>query len=116
MTRAGRFTSIGWMRTLPDKPDRQTASAIKVRIQSSNYFIFLATPNSVKSRWCPWEIGYADGVRKINSIFVVTTQDASGTYGNEYLGLYKHIDFTDKGQLAAWMPGEVTGGVFVRNL
>ncbi|WP_410050495.1 toll/interleukin-1 receptor domain-containing protein [Bradyrhizobium sp. Bra78] len=48
---------------LPERPDRETARKLRDAIHASNYFIFLATPNSVRSRWCPWEIGFADGCK-----------------------------------------------------
>lgn len=38
-----------------------TPATIKQKIRDLTSFLFLATPNSIASRWCPWEIGYADG-------------------------------------------------------
>jgi disulfide oxidoreductase YuzD len=49
--------------TMPPNPDRTTAAKIQDRIKKSDYFMFLATRHSVVSRWCPWEIGYADSVK-----------------------------------------------------
>lgn len=78
---------------MPDIPDRTTAARIQQAIVASEYFLFLATPNSTTSRWCPWEIGYADGRKPIEKILIVPTTDGSGTYyGNEYLQLYRHVD------------------------
>jgi hypothetical protein len=110
LRKAGWDIYVDWQdSTMPATPNRETAYKIKRRIKAANYFIFLATPNSVASRWCPWEIGYADGVVPIESMFVVTTKDGSGHYGNEYLGLYRHIDLSNQGDLAAWNPGEKSG-------
>lgn len=79
--------------TMPETPDRQTAEKIQAKIRDCNWFLFLATPNSTKSRWCPWEIGYADGKKPLDSILVIPTVDNSGKYyGNEYLQLYRRID------------------------
>jgi hypothetical protein len=79
--------------TMPDTPNRDTARRIQQKIRELNLFLFLATPNSVTSRWCPWEIGYADGTKDLSRIVVVPTRDRSGqNYGNEYLQLYRHID------------------------
>jgi hypothetical protein len=45
------------------------------------------------SRWCPWEIGFADGKKTLDRIAIVPTQDNYGQfYGNEYLNLYNKID------------------------
>ena len=69
------------------------------------------------SRWCPWEIGYADGKKPIESIFVIQTQDDAGrNYGNEYLGLYRSIEVSDAGRIASWRPGYPKNGVFLNSL
>ena len=96
--------------SMPQITNRDTASKIQQKIKESDYFFFLATPNSVKSRWCPWEIGYADGVKRYESIFIIPTQDRSGNfYGNEYLDLYQKIDRSTHGILCFWKPLEQYG-------
>src|SRR5579864_2932935 len=40
---------------MPEKPTRETAQRIQRKIQEMDYFLFLATENSVASRWCPWD-------------------------------------------------------------
>jgi hypothetical protein len=102
--------------SMPAVPDDETARKIKRRIETANFFLFLATPNSMASRWCPWEIGYADGVLPIEKVFVVVTSDNERQYGNEYLNLYPSIDLSDKGKLGAWSPGTSTDGRRVRAL
>jgi len=78
---------------MPSTPNEETAKRIKSKIQLTNWFLFLATSNSTHSRWCPWEIGYADAVKDYERILIVPTEDDSGKwYGNEYLQLYKKID------------------------
>ena len=79
---------------MPEKTNRQTAENIRGRIQACHRFLFLATENSLTSRWCPWEIGYADNVKEQNQILILLTEDDQGTiHGNEYLDLYRRIDF-----------------------
>jgi hypothetical protein len=109
---------IDWQDTaMPEKPDRTTAQRIQGKIRELDWFIFLATPNSTGSRWCPWEIGYADSAKTHNSIFIVPTTDRSGTwYGNEYLQLYRQITEADAGKLAAFSAGQTSGGIWVKNL
>jgi hypothetical protein len=47
------------------------------------------------SRWCPWELGYSDGIKGKDWIIVIPTTDSSGiSYGNEYMQLYRRIDYT----------------------
>ena len=80
---------IDWQdTTMPPEPNRETALKIQRKIKENNWFMFLATQNSTASRWCPWEIGYADGVKSIDSIMIIPTQDRNRNwYGNEYLQL-----------------------------
>jgi hypothetical protein len=101
---------------MSDKPTRETAEKIKLTIRAMDYFLFLATPNSVTSRWCPWEIGYADGEKAVDHILIIPTTDRTGSwYGNEYLQLYRKIDEAKDGKLGVWNPNE-TGGVYLSTL
>lgn len=76
--------------TMPETPNKETAQKIQTRIKQADVFLFLATANAKASRWCPWEIGYADSSNK--GIYIIPTFDGSSTYGNEYLDLYPKID------------------------
>lgn len=114
---AGWLVYIDWQDAeMPDTPNQETAQRIKQKIISLEYFLFLATPKSMASRWCPWEIGYADGKKQLDRILIVPTEDGAQTHGNEYLQLYRRVDLSDKNELAVWQPGQNSNGVFVRNL
>lgn len=82
---------IDWKdHSMPEAPNAETAKKIQDAIRGRDLFLFLATANSKASRWCPWEIGYADASKR--KIFIIPTADGAGTYGNEYLQLYAKID------------------------
>ena len=85
---------VDWQdESMPTSTNRETAKKIKDKILKLDWFLFLATQNSMVSRWCPWEIGYADGVKQISRIIVIPTTDQSGkSHGNEYLDLYRRIE------------------------
>lgn len=85
---------IDWEDTeLPSTPNKETANRIKTKIKTTDWFLFLATDNSTQSRWCPWEIGFADSTKGYDNILIIPTEDDYGAwYGNEYLQLYKKID------------------------
>jgi hypothetical protein len=102
---------VDWADTaMTNQPTRETAKLIQNKIIESRYFLFLATPNSMSSRWCPWEFGYADGKKPADAIFIVPTTDRSGQWhGNEYLQLYRKIDFAPNGRLGVWEPGQDRG-------
>ena len=97
--------------SMPATPNTETAARIKERIVQLNWFLFLATANSMGSRWCPWEIGYADGRKPLDRIL---TSDGFTTYGSEYLGLYRRVERAADGLLAAFNPDD--SGIYLRNL
>jgi hypothetical protein len=78
--------------SMPSTPNRTTAEKIQDKIASCDRFLFLATRSSMESKWCPWEIGYADGKGPKSKIVIIPTSDASGSHGNEYLQLYRRLD------------------------
>ena len=95
---------------MPEKPTRETAERIQRKIREMDYFLFLATQNSVTSRWCPWEIGYADSEKAADHILIIPTTDRTGRwYGNEYLQLYRRVDEAKDGKLGVWSPDQTTG-------
>ena len=107
---AGWNVYVDWLdETMPDHTNKTTAIKIQKKIVDSNYFLFLATANSKNSKWCPWEIGYADGKKPNETILIIPTQDAGVTHGNEYLGLYSRIDLAYDMDLITISPGESKG-------
>lgn len=117
LNEAGWRVYIDWQdEEMPASPNRETATRIQREISESDYFLFLATANSMSSRWCPWEIGFADGVKNLDRILMIPTFDGWTTHGNEYLDLYRRVDVSTIGTLSVWEPGTNYGGVSVRNL
>lgn len=114
---------IDWQdEAMPSSPNKETASNIKSKIKQTDWFLFLATPNSTSSRWCPWEIGYADAVKTYEKMLIIPTIDDNGRwYGNEYLQLYKKIEdasnqTTNRKGFAVFTPGSNQGGKWVNSL
>lgn len=113
----GYLQAQGWMvyidwedTSMPPKPNRETAKKIKDRIKRLDWFIFLATANSTNSRWCPWEIGFADGVKNIDKVVIVPTRDSAGNnHGSEYLDLYRHVDTAQGGGVGVFRPTDKRG-------
>lgn len=92
---------------MPDPPSRLTAENIRAKIRDLDLFLYLATQNSANSRWCPWELGYADGVKANTAILIVQTRDDQGrSYGNEYLDLYRRIEPTQKGGVGSFFKSQ----------
>lgn len=97
---------IDWQdASMPETPDGTTAARIRNVIRGADVFLFLSTNDSMSSRWCPWELGFADGVKHNDQIAVIATRDNSGKYyGNEYMQLYRRIDQATAGNALYWYP------------
>lgn len=109
---------IDWEHTrLDDRPTKETVQLIQAAINRADWLFYLATPNAGRSRWCPWEIGYADGKKSASAIVVIATSDSQGTYGSEYLDLYAQISTTSvDDRLGFFMPGSSTSGRYLREV
>lgn len=103
----GWYVYIDWQDPqMPEQASKRTADIIRIRIEQTDWLIYLATGNTQRSRWCPWEIGYADGVKPKEKIVIVPTIDAAGhTHGAEYLDLYPHIEMEPLGRYVLQGPG-----------
>lgn len=79
---------------LPPYTNENTAAILKDRISDSSKFVLLASKNSSKSKWVPWELGLADGFGKYTNVAILPAIDSDGDskwVSWEYLGLYHHI-------------------------
>ena len=71
-----------------------TARILKNRINSCLGLSFIATGNIVNSKWCPWELGYADGKKNRAAILPITKEEVYEYNGLEYLGIYPYITYS----------------------
>jgi len=112
---AGWNVYIDWQdSSLPDSPNEETALAIKEKIKQCDIFLFLATKSSTTSKWCPWEIGYADSAKGVKNLIVIPINENGYQYGSEYLGLYQRAIISDTGNLAVFQPHRTDNGKLIR--
>lgn len=102
---------IDWLDpTMPSIISKETASQIKVKITSCDKFVVVATNNAVRSRWVPWELGYADHAKGVNNVAILALADTAGAWrGTEYFGLYQVIETTDNGKPGVFQPNTSSG-------
>lgn len=83
----------------------ETALILKDRINCCAGLSFIATGNVVNSKWCPWELGYADGKKNRAAILPILKGQDNQYDGMEYLGVYPYIDYnkTTKGNYEFWV-------------
>ena len=88
---------VDWMDdNMPKHTSGETARLLKEKIKSNDKFVFLATNNSINSKWCHWEIGYGDAFKYIDKIALFPLADSGGNWqGTEYLQIYPFIKASD---------------------
>lgn len=76
--------------------NKETAEIIRKRMNQSKGLSYLATSNSTNSKWCPWELGYFDGMSKNSRccILPVLSYSVSRYDGQEYLSLYPYLEYS----------------------
>ncbi|AGW14157.1 toll/interleukin-1 receptor domain-containing protein [Megalodesulfovibrio gigas] len=92
---------IDWLDSnLSPVTDITTAKALKQKVNESDLVLLLATNNALKSRWVPWEIGLADGLKSPDRIAIIPVADSTGVHTkNEYLQLYQSFEYNSKEEL-----------------
>lgn len=77
---------------LPDQVSAETARILRERIRQNDLFLLLSTNNAMKSRWVPWELGFADGRNGEQRVAILEARRDNETYqGNEYVELYQKV-------------------------
>ncbi len=90
---------VDWMDvTMSQKTNGETAQKLKTKIKENEKFIFLATENSLISKWCNWEVGYGDAQKYIEKMAIFPLLESNGRWnGQEYLQIYPSIQKNDYG-------------------
>lgn len=70
-----------------------TAEVIKERIRQSRVFVLYLTEQTLKSQWCPWELGYADALGKKICIFQRFKSDSKIP---EFYSAYPELVFSNQ--------------------
>jgi hypothetical protein len=90
---AGVLVYVDWLDPeMPAVTNPLTALNLQRKISENAKFVLLATSRSLASRWVPWELGYADGVKDSKVIAVLPVVDRIDEKPSEYLGIYNRIE------------------------
>ena len=68
---------------------------IKDRIKKCKRCILLATDGAVESKWCNWELGFADAIKGKKVVLFPMKEKGSNYKGNEYMEIYSYITYFD---------------------
>lgn len=80
---------------MPKITSGETAKKIKDRIKKCKRFILLATDGAVESKWCNWELGFADAIKGKKAVLFPMKEKGSNYKGNEYMEIYSYITYFD---------------------
>ena len=91
-----QFGFTGWVdwqdNSMPKETSGETALKLKEKILKSDKFILLATNAAIESKWCNWEVGFADAHKYIEHIALLPLKKDNGNFvGEEYLQIYPSI-------------------------
>ncbi|MBK9929580.1 MAG: toll/interleukin-1 receptor domain-containing protein [Saprospiraceae bacterium] len=79
---------------MPQFTSASTAALIKKRIKDCNKFVVLFSTNAKDSKWVPWELGFADGIKPLSDIAILPIIRGNDNFnGVEYMDLYPKIAF-----------------------
>lgn len=95
-TNAGYYVYVDWIDDV--QLDRNnvtvaTANFIKSRIKQCKGLSYISTSNIVSSKWCPWELGIADGLYSGKACILPVLNQGDSYNGQEYLKLYPYIEY-----------------------
>ena len=86
---------IDWLdHSTPEHANAETAEKIKNKIKENDKFILLATDSAIGSKWCNWELGFADNIKfdKDKLALFPVKRDHDNWSGSEYTQLYPIIE------------------------
>lgn len=73
-----------------------TADLLRQRINQSKGLAYIATSNSENSKWCPWELGIADGKKEGKACILPISKHTQEKFiGQEYLCLYPYLTYNE---------------------
>lgn len=73
--------------------NEKTADLLRNRMKQSRCLSYLTTKNITNSKWCPWELGYFDGLKQSKCCILPVMEYGSKFNGQEYLGLYPYLEY-----------------------
>jgi hypothetical protein len=78
------------------------ASQLRERISECKKFLTIATPNSAKSKWMPWELGLGDRIVNFSNVAILPITNNRDYWGDqEYGKIYTRIEMDN-----AYLHGE----------
>lgn len=72
----------------------ETAKHIVTKMKKCKGLLFLYSPSSSVSKWCPWEVGVFSGIKNFRCANLPLVDNLGDNFKNqEYLEIYPYIDY-----------------------
>lgn len=72
---------------------KEVANKLKRYMKNCKCLLYVSTKNSSNSKWCPWELGFVDGLKDRVAILPILKEPVVNYKGQEYLGIYPYVDY-----------------------
>ena len=94
LEREGATVYVYWVEENQAEPvTAATARRLRARMKNCRALVHVSSKASPDSKWMPWELGYFDGLKPGHvAILPLRITLESSSSGQEYLGLYPHIE------------------------
>lgn len=93
LKRSGVNVYIDYLDDSLEDDNTKVAGKLRSRIGSCKKFISLATPNSSKSKWMPWELGLGDRIVNYENVAILPITHNENSWGDqEYGAIYGKIE------------------------
>ena len=108
---------VDWMDPkMPAVTSKETAIILKLCIRIYRRFLVLVTERSLASRWVPWELGYADGIKKPSDLAIWPIRESLvATAPNEYIQIYPRIEQASDNNWYVFQPSSSQGALTVKD-
>lgn len=74
--------------------DEKTAKLIIDEMKKCKGLLYIYSPNSQNSKWCPWEVGVFSGIKDFKCVNLPLVDKEGDNFKNqEYLELYPYINY-----------------------
>lgn len=76
------------------KVDENTAKRLVEKMKKCKGLLYLYSPSSSVSKWCPWEVGVFSGIKNFRCANLPIIDNHSDEFKNqEYLELYPYVEY-----------------------
>ena len=86
--------------------NEKTARRLVEKMKKCKGLLYIFSPNSKKSKWCPWEVGVFSGIKDFKCANLPLVEQNGDEFKNqEYLELYPYVDYakSTKGYNEFWI-------------